>query len=125
VNSQVALKSYTNVHNHGSVEEASPHKLIDMLLEGALQRITQAKGAMEFGNTELKGQKINSAISIVGGLRESLDTEAGGELAGNLDALYVYVQNILYTAHAKNDVARLDEATKLLLEIRSAWTQIG
>ncbi len=125
MNSQVALKSYTNVHNRGSVEEASPHKLVDMLFEGALQRIAQAKGAMQFGNIEVRGEKINSAVSIVGGLRESLNTDEGGEIAGNLDALYVYIQNILYSAHAKNDAAKLDEATSLLLELRSAWTQIG
>lgn len=125
MNSQAALKSYTNVHNHGSVEEASPHKLVDMLLEGALQRVAQAKGAMEFGNVELKGQKINRAVSIIGGLRESLNNDEGGEIADNLDALYVYIQNLLFSAHAKNSPEKLDEATKLLLEIRSAWKQIG
>lgn len=125
MNNQAALKSYTNVHNHGSVEVASPHKLVDMLFEGALERITQAKGAMQFGNVELKGHKINRAVAIVGGLRESLNTAEGGDIAANLDALYVYIQNLLYSAHAKNDIAQLDEATKLLLDLRSAWNQIG
>lgn len=125
MNSQAALKSYTNVHNHGSVQEATPHKLVDMLFEGALQRIAQAKGAMEYGNIELKGHKINRAVSIVGGLRESLNTDEGGELAGNLDALYRYIQNLLFSAHAKNSVEQLDEAGQLLVELRSAWKQIG
>jgi flagellar protein FliS len=125
VNTQAALSSYTNVRNRGAAEEASPHKLVDMLFEGALQRIVEAKGAMQFGNVELKGKKINRAVSIVGGLRESLNTDQGGEIAQNLDALYVYIQNILYSAHAKNDAAKLDEATTLLLELRGAWRQIG
>jgi len=125
VNSQAALKSYAKVHYRANVEIASPHRLIDMLYEGAIERIVQAKGAMEYGNIELKGNKINSAVSIVGGLRESLNTDVGGELAMNLDNLYVYIQSILSNAHIKNDPSKLDEAITLLTDLRSAWKQIG
>ena len=96
-----------------------------MLYEGAIERIVQAKGAMEYGNIELKGSKINSAVSIVGGLRESLNTDVGGDLAMNLDSLYVYIQSLLSAAHIKNDAAKLDEAITLLGDLRSAWKQIG
>ena len=125
MNTQAALKSYAKVHYRANVEIASPHRLIDMLYEGAIERIVQAKGAMEFGNIELKGNKINSAVSIVGGLRESLNTDAGGDLAINLDNLYVYVQGLLSAAHMKNDASKLDEAMVLLADLRSAWKQIG
>ncbi|PCK08388.1 MAG: flagellar export chaperone FliS [Alteromonadaceae bacterium] len=125
MNTQVALDSYAKVHYSANVEIASPHRLIDMLYEGALERITQAKGAMEFGNPEIKGKKINDAVRIVGGLRENLNTDKGGEIAGNLDALYVYIQTILTKAHAKNDIGLLDESVALLIELRLAWKQIG
>lgn len=125
MNNQAALKSYAKVQYRSDVEIASPHRLIDMLYQGAIERIVQAKGAMQYGNIELKGKKINSAISIVGGLRESLNTDVGGELAHNLDNLYVYIQQILASAHAKNDAAKLDEAATLLGDLQSAWKQIG
>lgn len=125
MNPQAALKSYAKVQYRANVEIASPHRLIDMLYEGAMERIVQAKGAMEFGNIELKGAKINSAVSIVGGLREALNTDVGGDLAMNLDNLYVYIQNLLSAAHSKNDVIKLDEAISLLSDLRSAWKQIG
>lgn len=125
MNTQAALKSYAKVQYRANVEIASPHRLIDMLYEGAIERIVQAKGAMEFGNVELKGAKINSAVGIVGGLRESLNTDEGGELAMNLDNLYVYIQNLLSAAHLKNDAKKLDEAITLLNDLRSAWKQIG
>ena len=96
-----------------------------MLYEGAIERIIQAKGAMEHKNIELKGAKINSAISIIGGLRESLNSDEGGDLAMNLDNLYVYLQNILSNAHIKNDQTLLDEAVTLLNDLRSTWKQIG
>ena len=125
MNNQAALKSYAKVQYRSDVEIASPHRLIDMLYQGAIERIVQAKGAMQYGNIELKGKKINSAISIVGGLRESLNTDVGGELAHNLDNLYVYIQQILAAAHAKNDEAKLDEAATLLGDLQNAWKQIG
>lgn len=125
MNPQAALKSYAKVQYRSNVEVASPHRLVDMLFEGAIERIVQAKGAMEFGDIELKGRKINSAVSIVGGLRESLNTDSGGELAMNLDNLYLYIQGILATAHIKNDQSKLDEAATLLGDLRSAWIQIG
>lgn len=125
MNQQAALKSYAKVQYRSNVEVASPHKLIDMLFEGAIDRIVQAKGAMQHKQVELKGHKINSAISIVGGLREGLNTDEGGDLAMNLDNLYLYIQSILSQAHRQNDEAKLDEAMTLLSDIRSAWLQIA
>lgn len=122
---QFAVASYNNVKTQSGVEDASPHKLIEMLFEGLIERISQAKGAMQHGNVELKGKKINGAINILGGLRESLDTDNGGDLAENLNALYIYVQKILSQAHMGNDSSKLDEAGILISDIYSAWKQIG
>ena len=125
MNTQAAVNSYSKVHYNANVESASPHGLITMLYDGAIERIAQAKGALANNNIELKGKKINNAISIVGGLRENLDHDQGIELSHNLDALYLYIQNILTKAHMKNDMACLDEAAVLLSELRAAWKQIG
>lgn len=125
MNTKAALKSYSNVHYRANVEVASPHRLVDMLYEGAIERIAQAKGAMQYNNIELKGKKINDAISILGGLRENLNKDLGGEIADNLDALYVYIQRVLFNAHLKSDPELLDEAVGLLADLRTTWKQIG
>ncbi len=125
MNAQFAVDSYVKVHRQANVEVASPHKLIDMLYEGALDRIAQAKGAIEYKNIELRGHKINSAIAIIGGLRTSLNPDQGGDIAANLDGLYVYLQNILAKAHREADVELLDEASKLLGQMRDTWNQIA
>ncbi|WP_188151681.1 flagellar export chaperone FliS [Teredinibacter waterburyi] len=125
MNAQFAVDSYAKVHNTASANVASPHKLIDMLYQGAIERVVQAKGAIEYGNIELRGKKINSAISIIGGLRMSLDSEKGGDIAENLDALYVYIQGVLARAHIKADLSLLDESLKLLTDMRDTWKQIG
>lgn len=125
MNTQFAAAAYAKVKNHASIEVASPHKLVLMLFDGALERITQAKGAMQYGNIEQKGQRISSAISVISGLRESLNKPQGGDIAENLDALYVYIQDIVFKSHVNNDVELLDEASHLLGELRDAWVQIG
>jgi len=125
LNASAALKSYANVHVDAGVQGASSHRLIQMLFDGLLERMAQAKGAMQQKNIELKGKKINDAGSILLGLRDSLDLESGGEVAQNLADLYDYVQRGLVKAHMKNDEALLDECAVLIAQVAGAWREIG
>lgn len=125
VNAQVALKQYGNVKVNAAVTSASPHELIVMLFDGLLERIAQMRGAIEQGNIELKNHKVNQAVSILFGLRESLNQEQGADLSARLDELYDYIQRQLWKAHIKNDPEILDECTALTTEISSAWNAIA
>lgn len=119
-----ALKEYSQVGVHSGVVSATPHRLIQMLMEGALEKIAAAKGAIARRDIPTKGAQISWAISIIDGLRMSLDIEAGGEIAGNLDRLYEYMPRRLLEANLKSEPAYLDEVAKLLKEIKSAWDAI-
>ncbi|WP_296270942.1 flagellar export chaperone FliS [Pseudomonas sp. UBA6323] len=121
----LALKQYQAVNINAQVLGASPHGLIQMLIDGGLARIAQARGAMERGQTELKGALITKSIAIVGGLRDALDHEQGGELAANLERLYDYMSARLLQAHRDNEPALLEEVAGLLREIKSAWDAIA
>lgn len=120
-NKDSVLKQYKQVGAHSGVATASPHRLIQMLLEGALEKINLAKGYMERGEIALKGSHISWAISIIDGLRMSLDKESGGEIAQNLDDLYDYMGRRLAEANMENSVGMLNEVAGLLIEIKSAW----
>ncbi|NLY57357.1 MAG: flagellar export chaperone FliS [Gammaproteobacteria bacterium] len=119
-----AMKQYQTVNVNAQVSEADPHRLIQMLMEGGLQRIAQAKGAMEYGNIGLKGELIGKAMGIIGGLRDALDKEKGGEIAANLDNLYAFMQQRLTLANLQNDPAMLDEVATTLREIKQGWDGI-
>jgi flagellar secretion chaperone FliS len=119
-----ALSEYKSVSVTSGVEDATPHRLIQMLMEGALDKISTAKGHMLHNNTSEKGRHISWAISIISGLQSSLDMEAGGEISANLDNLYDYMVRRLGLAGASNDAAILDEVSSLLLEVKSAWDVI-
>lgn len=125
MNSYSAVQNYTSVKVHSGVESASPHRLIQMLFEGALERIAQAKGAMSQKQLARKGEMIGKAIAIVGGLQGSLNDKEGGRLAENLDNLYDYIIRRLTQANYENNPDYLDECGRLLGEIKSAWDAIG
>jgi flagellar protein FliS len=124
MNANQALNAYQDVGVRSAVEGASPHQLIAMLLDGALGRIASAKGAMERGDTSRQGVLLGKAITIIDNMRASLDHQQGGEVAGNLSALYDYMEQRLLEASSQADAGMLDEVSGLLREIKSGWDAI-
>lgn len=107
------------------VLDATPHRLVAMMLEGASSRIRLALNSIEHGDCARKGKAIAVACEIVGHLDAALDHKAGGELAENLSALYRHVLLRLTDANLRNDPAVLREALDVLSRIESAWTAIA
>lgn len=120
-----ALNQYSQNAVETAIESATPHRLIQMLMEGALGKIAAAKGYMERGEIRARGEQIGSAISILEGLKTSLDHEKGGEIARNLEDLYVYMERRLIEANRDSDPALLDEVADLLREVKGAWDAIA
>jgi flagellar protein FliS len=123
-NIQSVLNQYRQVGVQSGISDASPHRLVQMLMEGAIDRINTAKGNMARNEFTEKGRHISSAISIIDGLRSSLDKEKGGEIAQNLDALYDYMNRRLLEANVSNNVEMLDEVNGLMSEIKRGWDAI-
>lgn len=118
------LKQYNQVVAQSAVGGVSPHRLIQMLLEGAINKITMAKGFMQRSELASKGSHISWAIAIIGGLRGSLNMETGGAIAQNLDDLYDYMCRQLVLANLNNQPELLDEVNELLRELKSGWDSI-
>lgn len=121
---QAYLKQYRSTGLEGSVIDASPHKLISLLLSGARERIALAMTAMAEGRVAAKGEAISRACAIIDSLRGSLDHSAGGDVAGSLEALYDYATRRLVEGNAGNDPAAFAEVDGLLAEVQSAWAAI-
>ncbi len=125
MNAMTALQQYQSVNTQAQAAGADPHRLIQMLMEGGLTRLAQARGAMERQQVAEKGELISKAIGIVNGLRQSLDLEQGGEIALNLDGLYDYMARRLMEANLKNDPLILEEISSLLREVKEGWDAIA
>ncbi len=120
-----ALNQYAKVGTSSGVEAASPHRLIQMLMEGAMEKIVTAKGLMLRGELDQKGRYISWAISIINGLSSSLDMEQGGELAERLSTLYQYMNEQLFKANLENNPDLLDEVANLMRDIKLGWDGIA
>lgn len=120
-----ALNQYNQHAVQTGIESADPHRLIQMLMEGALGKIAAAKGFMNRKDIVQKGRYIADAISILEGLKTGLDKEQGGEIAQNLEDLYIYMERRLIEANRANNTALLDEVSDLLKQIKEAWDAIS
>ncbi len=119
-----AMNQYKHVETQAAVGGADPHTLIQMLIDGAIQRLNTAKIHIKQNNIAAKGESLSKAISIIDGLRSSLDMKKGGDIAKNLESLYEYMQRQLLTANLENNIENIEEVVSLLNEIRSGWQSI-
>lgn len=119
------LAQYRKVSTEAAVEGASPHRLVQMLMEGALQRLAEAKGAIQRSSIAESGEAIGKALSIVGGLQASLSKDVGGDLVTNLDDLYTYMQRRLLEANMQGSEEIIDEVMELMRTVKSGWDEIS
>lgn len=127
MNPMRALRQYQKVNSHAQISEASPHRLIQMLMEGGLDRMAQAKGAMSRGEVPQKAMLISKTIDIITGLRLGLDEGQAEDKAAlkRLDSLYEYMSSRLLQANLKNDPEIIDEVARLLITVKSGWDEIA
>jgi flagellar secretion chaperone FliS len=119
------LNAYQSVSAHGGVAGADPHRLVLMLMDAAVERMTAARGCIERGEVARKAKLLHSCTAIIAELRGSLNTEKGGPLAQNLSDLYEYIARRILLANSTNNAAGITEALNLISEIRGAWAAIG
>ncbi|WP_186453760.1 flagellar export chaperone FliS [Denitratisoma sp. DHT3] len=118
--------AYTKIGRDMGVEMANPHQLVLMLYDGALLALGLAVSHLDNNDKQAMSEEIVRASNIISqGLRDSLDTKVGGELAGRLSSLYDYMNIRLQFANIKADKAIIEEVSSLLRELKDAWVEIA
>ena len=117
----------TRPSNEGG-QDADPHGFIGVLMDGALQRIRDAREQLAYGPDAAEwtasagpARLLRTAKVILSELRADLDLAGGGTFAANLDDLYGYMGQRLRAAERLDSLAALDEVSHLLEALRAAW----
>ncbi len=106
------------------VVTASREKILLMLYEGAIRFTKQARVAMNDNKIADKGKAISKATAILSELMATLDFKIGGQLAQDLENLYIFMIDKLIEANVHNKVECLDEVEKLLNTLYTAWKDV-
>lgn len=117
-----AASAYQRINVETSMHTIDQYQLVNLLLDGVLNAIATARGALARGDVLTKCNSITKAVRILEeGLMTALDREAGGELAQNLGAIYDYSLRRLVLANARNDDAMMQEVMRLIEPIAQGW----
>jgi len=114
-----------NQYLQTQVQSRTPLELIVMLYDGAIRFIGEAREGIVQRDIARRGRAISRAMAIISELQSSLDMEQGGDIAVSLDSLYVYVRDRLVDASIKQDVKPLDDAIRVLKNLREGWVAIA
>jgi flagellar protein FliS len=110
-------------YREAQIRTADPGTILLMLYQGAIDSLKRAKTSLEAGDMAEKGKNILRAYDIVTEFRLTLDFEVGGELARNLESLYLYMQEQMTIANVKNDPKPLDTVVSLLCTLKQGWEE--
>ena len=109
------------------VKTASPGQLVVMLYDEAIKQSDTAIGL--FGkdskpkseNIEHINMALGKVQDVITELMASLDFDAGGELARDLFALYVWFSREILEANIHKEVGRIKSVKSMLVDLRAAW----
>lgn len=120
-----AASAYKTVAVQTGVQGADSHQLIDMLFDGLLQTLNEARGALQRGDVETKGRTLGKAVRILEeGLKACLNPAQGGEIAQNLRGVYDYSVQRLTLANMRNDEKLVIEVIGLIEPVAQSWKAI-
>lgn len=121
-----SANAYKRFSVEAGVDQASPHRLVELLFEGLTNSIGAARNALARNDIKAKCEHINKSVRILEeGLKGSLNLDKGGEVAANLQSVYDYCVLRLTQANARNDDALLQEVLTVIAPIADGWKRIG
>lgn len=115
----------TEAYTQAAVLSAPPGQLVVLLYDGALRFMSQGAAALAAGNTAIARQRIHRAESIINELDQSLDMDAGGEIAANLRSVYRFARQQLLESIPEGDASKVQAVSKLMSDLRDGWAEVA
>lgn len=106
-----------------SVQSASREKILLMLYESAIKFTKLAIKAAEEKKIADRCHNIGRAFDIVIELNNTLDHKVGGELASQLEQLYMFMMDQYTKANLSGSPEPLRSNVKILENLYAGWAQ--
>jgi flagellar protein FliS len=110
-----------NQYKQTSIKTASRGQILIMLYEGAIRNVRKASDCIDKKDLAGKGMAIGKAHDIISELQATLDFSVGGDIARNLENLYIFMLEQLIKANVSNTKEPLQTVEKLLRNLLDAW----
>lgn len=110
-------------YKQNQVITASREKLLLLMYEGAIKFTKMAIKSAEEKNIAERCVNIGRAFDIILELNNTLDHKAGGEIARNLEQLYMYITDQYTKANLSGDTKPLKDSLKVLETLYDGWIQ--
>ena len=123
MNVQSALNAYKET-NLTEVEDASPHKLIELTFKDLNKNLQIIKQKLN-DNVKIGGLESAKAVAAIEILKSSLNFESGGEIAKNLEQIYNYSLNQLHLVIKDEKEYELDTVISIISSLVDAWSSIS
>jgi flagellar protein FliS len=107
------------------VQSRTPLELVTMLYDGALRFLAAARDAIARRDIPARRDALNRTLAIISELQSTLNMEAGGEVAAELDRLYEYANVRLLDAAMRNDPKAVEEVQRIFEILREGWATIA
>ena len=118
------MNHYYSNYKETDINTATPLKIILKLYDGSISFLKKSIEYSEKGDIKNKNIYANNAREIIMALNNSLNVEAGGEIAQNLRSLYLYMNRQVMQSNWQDNTQGLKEVIQLLSNLREAWEDI-
>ncbi len=115
------MSNKLNAYKKTAVTTASKEQVLIMLYEAAIKYVKKAAECCQKNDFAGKGQAVGKAHDIINELNNTLDFEVGGEIAKNLERLYMFMIDQLTKGNMENDATKFQSVQKLLENLLEGW----
>ena len=123
--SSLALKAYRNAEVDARCADSDKRQLVIMMYDGAIDAIKLAVAHAERDERRAVNTAVSRAMTIIAGLRETLDLQKGGSVALHLNDFYQFLTRKLMRSGASASALDLADCQDLLTQVREAWDAIS
>jgi flagellar protein FliS len=111
-------------YKRAAIESAPPVRIVRLLYDGAIRYLDQAAACDPARALEAYKERLQRADAVVTELRLALDHAHAGGPSGELERLYVYVEEQIARAQSGSDPSALPAARAVLAKLNEAWTEL-